>query len=147
MTEQQKTNVIEKAKSYLGTIYEYGAGASETQNAVDCSLLTQLAMKAAGIEIGRSSILQAADAKGKEIEMNENLSNLEKGDLIFFRSDRGFYYDELFGGRKISVGHVALFLGNGEIIHSRKAKGGVCIENLSEVTKNPNYAIVMVKRF
>ncbi|RJQ30033.1 hypothetical protein C4565_01170 [Candidatus Parcubacteria bacterium] len=146
MTETQKLQVVETAKKYIGTPYERGT--ESATSAIDCSLLTQLAYKSAGIEIGRSSILQASEKLGIEIIPNKDLSNLEIGDLIFSRSDRGFYYDELFGYRKICIGHVVIYIGNGEIINSRKSKGGVLIEKLDDLIKeSPNYEIVLIKRF
>jgi len=148
MTESQKVTAVETAKKYIGTPYERGTELESATKAIDCSLLTQLAYKSAGIEIGRSSILQASEKLGIEIIPNKDFSNLEIGDLIFSRSDRGFYYDELFRYRKIYIGHVVMYIGNGKIINSRKSKGGVVIESLHEmIEENPNYEIVLVKRF
>ena len=63
------------------------------------------------------------------------------------RSYRGHYHDELFGGRKIDIGHVVMNLGDGKIINARQKKGGVAIEDLQEFTQKPNYNIVLAKRF
>jgi cell wall-associated NlpC family hydrolase len=148
MTEEQKKNVVEAAQQYLGTPYERGTDEKKAKEAIDCSLLMQLAYKTVGIEIGRSSILQAAEKSGIEIIPKEDFSNLEIGDLIFSRSDRGFYYDELFDGRKLCIGHVVMYIGEGKIINSRKSKGGVIIEDLrTMIAENSNYEIVLVKRF
>ena len=149
LTAKQKEEIIKTATSHLGVAYDRGATAEQSEQKIDCSLLSQIAYKSAGIEIERSSILQAADKNAKEIEITENYENLELGDLIFFRSDRGFYYDELFDFRKIYIGHVGIYIGNGEIIHARKAKGGVLIEKLENLkNEDPSsYSITMIKRY
>jgi len=147
MTEEQKIKLVEISKNLLGKPYHYGAEPKDAPHSFDCSSFTQYIFKQIGIELPRSSILQAAEKKGKEITPKSDFSNLEIGDLLFMRSDRGFYYDELFHGRKIMIGHVAIYLGDDQIIHSRKIKNGVVIESLSGLIKEPNYAIVLVKRF
>ena len=62
------------------------------------------------------------------------------------RSDRGYYDDESFGGRKIHIGHVVLYIGDGKIIHSQKSAGMVIEQNLDELIKEPNYEIALIKR-
>jgi cell wall-associated NlpC family hydrolase len=149
LTEEQKKIVIETANSYLDVPYDRGANEIEGYQKIDCSLLTQLSYKKISVVLERSSILQAADKKAEEVIPKEDYSNLEIGDLIFFRSDRGFYYDELFDFRKIYIGHVGIYFGDGKIIHARKSKGKVLIEYLEDLKKeNPDsYTIVLVKRY
>ena len=147
MTETQKNKLIAIATDLVGKPYKYGADPKDAPNCFDCSSFTQYAFWQIGIELPRSGILQAADEKGKEIEVEENFSNLETGDLLFMRSDRGHYNDELFDGRKIDIGHVVMHLNDGKIINARQKKGGVIIENLQEFTQKPNYKIVLAKRF
>lgn len=100
MTETQKNKLITVTTSLVDKPYKYGADPKDAPNYFDCSSFTQYIFKQIGIELPRSGILQATDEKGKEIEVEENFSNLETGDLLFMRSDRGHYNDELFSGKK-----------------------------------------------
>jgi cell wall-associated NlpC family hydrolase len=148
MTSSQKEKLVKLARNLIGKSYKYGVSQEEAPNFFDCSSFTQYVLKQIGIELPRSSILQAADLKGEEINPLPDLSNLKIGDLLFMRSDRGHYYDRLFGGREVYIGHVGIYIGNGEVIHSREEKiDGVGIEKLDELTKNPNYHIAIIKRF
>ena len=84
------------AKKQLGDSYRYGATGP---NAWDCSGLTGGAWKAAGITLPRTS--QAQYRVGKKISK----SNLKPGDLVFFYS---------------GISHVALYAGNGKVIHASR---------------------------
>ncbi|MDI6733875.1 MAG: C40 family peptidase [Patescibacteria group bacterium] len=147
MIEEQKNKLVEMTKGLIGKPYKYGADPTEAPDCFDCSSFTQYVFKQIGIDLPRSAILQAADQKGKEIIPEPGFSNLEIGDLLFIRSDRGFYYDELFQDRKIMIGHAMIYLDDDKVIHSRKNKNGVVIEGLNELIKEPNYTIILVKRF
>ncbi|MFH1161916.1 MAG: NlpC/P60 family protein [Candidatus Jorgensenbacteria bacterium] len=147
MTGAQKTKLVALAKGLVGRPYKYGAAPEEAPNFFDCSSFVQYVFKQIGIELPRSSILQAADPQGKEIALAHDFSNLETGDVLFARGRKGHYDDDLFGGRQMTIGHVGLYLGNGEIIHSRHKLGGVTIQGLTVFTAEPHDHIVMVKRF
>ena len=84
------------AKRQLGDPYRYGATGP---NAWDCSGLTSGAWKAAGITLPRTS--QAQFRAGKRVSK----SNLKPGDLVFFYS---------------GISHVALYAGNGKVIHASR---------------------------
>lgn len=147
MTETQKTTLLEVAKGLVGKPFRYGAKPEEAPNLFDCSSFTQYVFKQVGIELPRSAVLQAGDLRGEEIAWAPDFSNLEPGDLIFSRGVVGHYKDELFGGRPIDVGHVALYLGGGRIIHTREKLGGVREQNLPEMLAEPKYVVALVKRF
>ncbi len=147
MTETQQQQIVELAKSLVGKSYAYGAAPDTAPNTFDCSSFTQYLFKQVSIDLPRSALLQAGDSKGTEIKVTNDFSNLKPGDLLFMRSDRGHYHDELFGGRKIDIGHVVMYLGAGEIIHARKKLNGVVIQKLSNLISEPNYEIVFAKRF
>jgi cell wall-associated NlpC family hydrolase len=137
------TELISFAKQFIGKPYVYGAAGAEAPEAFDCSSFVQYAFKHIGIELPRSSILQAQDPQGVEVSQ----ADMQPGDVLFMRSDRGYYYDEAFGGRQIGIGHVGIYCGHGTILHSKKSLGGVVLQKLSELQENPNYAIQIVKRF
>lgn len=147
MTKKQKTKICLLAKSLVGKPYKYGAKAEEAPNYFDCSSLTQYLYKQIGIELPRSSILQATDPKGKAVTLKKNFSNLEIGDLLFMRGVQGYYNDEAFKNKKIYIGHVAMYLGSGQVIHARNKLKGVTIQKLKDVVAKPNYKITFVKRF
>ena len=143
----KKNQLLKIAKSLINKPYEYGADLKKAPHDFDCSSLTQYIFKGIGIDIPRSSILQAADSQGQEIQMTADFSNLETGDILFMRSTRGYYNDELFSDRKIAIGHVAIYIGDSKIIHARSSINAVAEQELKDLIKNPNYKIVLVKRF
>lgn len=101
-----RTAIVAYAKQFLGNPYVYG-GTSLT-NGADCSGFTQSVFAHFGISTGRSSRDQAA--KGKEISM----SAIQPGDLLFYAS--GSY-----------INHVAIYIGDGKIIHSSNPTTGITI--------------------
>ncbi len=129
--------ILNEAEKTLGLPYEYGAKITKQPKSFDCSSLIMYLFKKSGIDMPRSSILQAT--KGEEIK--KDFSTL---DLLFFRSDRGHYYDELFK-KKVYIGHVAIFLDDNLILHAKSQKG-VILQKLSELQKDPNYKITIAKR-
>ncbi|MFH0806258.1 MAG: C40 family peptidase [Candidatus Brennerbacteria bacterium] len=147
MTETQKEKLISLARGLVGKPYEYGAKPEDAPNVFDCSSFIQYIFKNIDIELPRSSILQAADQKGKTIVPAPDLSSLEPGDLLFMTGVAGHYDDELFDGVRHYIGHVALYLGNGSIIQAKKSYGEVREGTLSEFIKDPHYRIELIKRF
>lgn len=82
------------AKAQLGKPYRYAAAGP---SAYDCSGLTSASWKAAGVSLPRTS--QAQFGAGKAVSK----SDLQPGDLVFFYS---------------GISHVAIYVGNGTIIHA-----------------------------
>ena len=146
MTELQKLKLVEIAKKQIGKPYVFGAHEAEEGEVFDCSSFTQFVFSSIGIELPRSSILQAGDEKGKEIPIG---SDLEVGDLLFMRGVRGYYRDSFFNGKELYIGHVGIYLGNNEIIHSQAhiEPHGVMIETIRELENDPKYKICLIKRF
>ncbi len=100
--------LIKIAKSLIGTPYKYGATMADIPNFFDCSLFTQYVFKQIGVEIPRSTILQAEH--GEEIK----LENIQPGDLLFLHGTQGFYNKKFPQG----IGHVVLYIGDGKTIHA-----------------------------
>ena len=73
--------------------------------------------KKMGIKIPTYSPAQADDKKGKKIT---KIEDLQKGDLVFFLTDKKRAKRE-----KIQVTHVAMYIGDGKIIHARSSKLGI----------------------
>ena len=101
-------DLIEYAKQFLGNPYVWG-GTSLTKGA-DCSGFTMRIFEHFGIEVGRSSRDQAQC--GRAISLDE----LQPGDLLFYNH----------GSR---IGHVAIYIGNGQIIHASTERTGIIISN------------------
>lgn len=107
------SNIIEYAREWIGTPYRYGGN---DRSGVDCSGFTcSVYSAAAGIELPRSSREQADYCRKVDRD------KLRAGDLVFFTSAPG-------GSR---INHVALYMGDGRIIHSTTSRG-VIISELSE---------------
>lgn len=144
------TQLIAFARTRLGLPYKYGAyseQASENQIAFDCSSFIQFAFHNFGIELPRSTILQAA-AEGIEIA---SLADALPGDIFFFEGEIGHYRHELFPGRKMYIGHAGIYIGENSMIHATNSNGfsGVVEHDLEPAT-NPAYnknTIVLIKRF
>lgn len=101
-----RTAVVAYAKQFLGNPYVYG-GTSLT-NGTDCSGFTQGIYKHFGITTGRSSRDQAAN--GRTIAV----SAVQPGDLLFYAS--GNY-----------INHVAMYIGDGKVIHASNSTTGIII--------------------
>lgn len=113
--------VIAAAKSQLGVSYSYAGNAIAGQE-FDCSGLVWWAFRQAGYSIPRGQRM----ANGYNNSMigwvmqhglKTSISQLEPGDLMFWGSGTG------------STTHVALYIGNGQMIHSNY--GGVEIRSAS----------------
>ena len=106
---------IEKiSKKYLGDPYVWGGNTPET--GMDCSGYTKYVFSKVGISIPRTAYTQSK--VGQTIDMK----NLEKGDLLFFLTDKK---------RNIPITHVGIYLGNDKFIHAASSKKGIIISSLS----------------
>ena len=104
-TTASRQALINYAKQFLGNPYVYG-GTSLTDG-TDCSGFVQQIFKYFGIKTGRSSRDQIENAQSITFE------ELQPGDLIFYAS--GDY-----------VNHVAIYAGDGVIIHAANTRTGIC---------------------
>ncbi len=113
--------LIAEAKRYVGAKYKFGATLDEAPHLFDCSSYTKLVFLNNGIEIPRVSRDQAS--------IGTTVSNLQKGDLMFFTTP-DLYSD----GR---IGHVGIYMGNGNMIHASSSAGVTITEN---VLQNPYWS-------
>jgi cell wall-associated NlpC family hydrolase len=88
---------VDTALAQVGDPYVWGGAGP---NSFDCSGLTQFAYKAAGVSLPHSSRMQST--MGTPVSLNA----LQPGDLVFFYSP---------------VSHVAMYIGNGQIVHASTA--------------------------
>jgi len=106
---QQKASlrqtVVDYALSFVGGRYVYGG--TNPNSGVDCSGFTKYVLEnAAGVSVGRTSRDQAAE--GVSISAEE----MQPGDLLFYGS--GSY-----------ISHVAMYIGNGQIVHASTERTGI----------------------
>ncbi|MFT4216412.1 MAG: C40 family peptidase [Micropruina sp.] len=101
--------VIRAAKSKVAKgQYKWGAAGP---NSFDCSGFVVWSFKKVGINLPHSSRAQAT--KGAKVARK----NLKPGDLVFFYSP---------------VSHVAIYIGNGKIVHARNTRDDLEISNLKK---------------
>ena len=108
-------NAINFAISKIG--FPYSQAGRDSGNAYDCSSLVYYAYLNAGLDIKNEDSTTAAEiAKklvlgGKSVSANE----LKEGDLIFYSNARN--------GRFHNISHVAIYIGNGQMIEASPRKG------------------------
>ena len=105
-----RVDLVNYAKQFLGNPYVWG-GTSLT-NGADCSGFVQSIFKKYGVSLPRTSSAQSA------VGSKVSLSDAQPGDLVFYAKN----------GR---VNHVAIYIGNGQVIHASNARTGIKISNAS----------------
>lgn len=107
LLERQGEELIAYGKQYLGTPYEFGASPDQTKT-FDCSsFVKRVFQDTLSIELPRVSYNQAKE--GQEVGLDE----LRTGDLLFFSA------------RGLDIGHVGIYAGNNQILHTYSKKLGV----------------------
>lgn len=122
-TGREVFNDIEAITSkYLGKKYVYGGNGP---NGFDCSGFTSYILKtyygeylkSRGINLPRTASAQAT------VGTSVGRENLQKGDLVFF---------DTAGRIGDNIGHVGIYLGNGQIIHASTSRGRIVTDKLSD---------------
>lgn len=102
-----RTQVVNYALQFVGNRYVWG-GTSLT-NGVDCSGFTMQVMKKFGVSLPHYSGSQAK--MGKAVSSSE----MRPGDLVFYANSGG------------TINHVALYIGNGQVVHAASSRSGIKI--------------------
>ncbi len=97
-------NIISVAKHFLGFPYLWGGTSIK---GIDCSGFTKTCFFLCGVILRRDASQQVQT--GENIDISKDFKNLQPADLLFFGSIKE---------GKEHVTHVAIYLGNGEFIHS-----------------------------
>lgn len=103
----RRSKVVNYAIQFVGNPYVWG-GTSLTKGA-DCSGFTMQVMRQFGVSLPHYSGAQAK--MGKPVKSGE----MRPGDLIFYANSGG------------TVNHVAMYIGNGQIVHAASKKSGIKI--------------------
>lgn len=105
-----RVDICQYAKEFLGNPYVWG-GTSLTKGA-DCSGFVLSVFKKYGVSLPHSSRAQANC--GTTIKVSE----AKPGDLIFY-------------GKGKTINHVAIYIGNGQVIHASNPRTGIRISSVS----------------
>ncbi|MCX4321971.1 MAG: NlpC/P60 family protein [Lachnospiraceae bacterium] len=105
-----RVDVCQYAKEFIGNPYVWG-GTSLTKGA-DCSGFVMKVFQKYGVKLPRNSRSQANC--GTTIKVSE----AKPGDLIFY-------------ARGKTINHVAIYIGNGQVVHASSPKTGIKISNIS----------------
>ena len=105
---QVRIDLVNYALQFVGNPYVWG-GNSLTKG-VDCSGFTKQVYKKFGITLPRTSYTQPR--AGKKIKASE----AKPGDLFFYGDSSG-------------INHVAIYIGNGKIVHAANKRAGIKISN------------------
>lgn len=104
-----RAKLIETAKKYLGNRYVYGG--TSLNGGIDCSAFVQQIFRMYGYSLPRTSRSQSS--YGTSISSG----SAKAGDLVFYGNSGG-------------INHVAICIGNGQIIHASNPKDGIKISNM-----------------
>lgn len=121
--EANSDNVLATANRFLGRPYLWGGTSSL---GFDCSGLTKMVYAQYGYQLPRDASQQVNT--GTLVDTDQSLKNLVKGDLLFFGKHKT-------NTNKEKITHVAIYMGEGKIIH---ATGDVKIESLRKGDENFN---------
>ena len=114
--------VVSYAKSMVGGAYVWGGSQF---GATDCSGLVMLSFAQVGINLPHFAASQAL--YGTTVSYN----NMKKGDVIFF------------GGASISsIYHVAIYIGDGKMVHAQNTATGIVISNVEYFSRYNNITII-----
>lgn len=110
LAELQGDALIAYGKTFWGAPYVFGASPDQTKT-FDCSsFVKRVFQDTLGIDLPRVSYDQAK--VGKEVPVDQ----LRKGDLLFFTA------------RNLPIGHVAIYAGDNQILHTYSKELGVHME-------------------
>lgn len=112
VTTSKGEEIVALAKTFLGNQYIYAA---EGPKNFDCSGFTLYLYKQYGVTLPHSAAAQIK--QGIAVERSE----LKAGDAVFFQDQA-----------KTKVGHVGIYMGDGNFIHSSSAVGEVTITPISK---------------
>lgn len=103
-----RASVVSYALQFVGNRYVWGG--TSLEKGIDCSGFTMRILGKYGISLPHSS--KAQPSYGTKISASE----AKPGDLFFYGSGR-------------SISHVAIYIGNGQIVHASNKRDGIKVSN------------------
>ena len=124
-----KNDLVSYSNAFLGMKYLWGGTTPAIMDTTgkyisggfDCSGFVQYVYKNFGVNLPRTSMDQVN--KGVSVKIN----NLEKGDLVFFRTNLAL---------PLEVSHVGIYIGDNKFIHSPNSKDVIKISELTGYYKD-----------
>ncbi len=116
-----RQRMVAYAKQFLGNRYRYGG--TSLNGGIDCSGFTMRIYQKFGYNISRTSRTQS------NVGTNIKVSSVRPGDLLFYKK----------GG---VINHVAMYIGNGQVIHASNPRSGIKISNMSYRTPSKAQRII-----
>ena len=120
-SERMRESIIETASAYLGSPYKFGGNSTET--GIDCSAYVKKVFSYYGVNLPRTVRLMHKHADGLWVAKDR----LQKGDLVFFETDRPF------------PSHIGIYTGGGNFIHASSAYKKVVVSPLNTPFYNKTY--------
>lgn len=105
-----RVDLVQYAKQFIGNPYVWG-GVSLT-NGADCSGFTMSIFKKYGITLPHHAASQA------KMGTKVSLAEAQPGDLVFYAKNG-------------SINHVAIYIGNGQVVHASSPKTGIKISSVN----------------
>jgi len=99
-------NIERTAQVFMGVPYLWGGTSSK---GLDCSGYAKTVFRLNGIELPRDTDQQAA--QGAAVSVDDGMTQVRKGDLLFFGT-------AATAERPERVSHVGIYVGNGEFLHA-----------------------------
>ena len=108
-SRERRASIVAYAMQFLGGKYRWGA--NDPHTGVDCSGFTRYVLgHAGGVYLNRTAAEQSR--QGSEV----SVSNIRPGDLLFY-------------GSSGHVDHVAMYIGDGKVIHASNSRNGIRISS------------------
>ncbi|MGO4274410.1 C40 family peptidase [Paenibacillus sp. TAF58] len=117
--KRKADHLIVKGFGFLGAPYVFGAKSDQTDS-FDCSSFLKYIFISQGVSLPRDSRQQSQ--LGTEVTIDQ----LREGDLVFFTTPKRKNKSGID-----RIGHVAVFLGNGLMLHTFRSGIGVTISELN----------------
>ncbi len=108
--EALRTSIVTNALQYVGNPYVYGGNNPNT--GVDCSGFTKYILgNTAGVYLNRTAAEQSTQGRAVSAE------NARPGDLVFYSNGS-------------TVNHVAIYIGDGRVVHASNERVGITTSNM-----------------
>ena len=101
--------VVDYATQFVGNPYVWGG--SSLTNGADCSGFTMSVYANFGVSLPHSAAAQSGCGTAVD------LSEIQPGDLLFYSSGGG-------------IGHVSIYMGNGQVVHASSSTTGIIISDV-----------------